>query len=155
MMSFVNPGLLGPPAVFQRVFVKPIEASQDTSATPEEIEVGQSRSKELQRRIACFMLRRTAAVNEKYLPKCFQYVVFCRPSAAQVAAYKEELHGGEDCNSRSERPAFNRVFNGSGIDGTKVLSIINRLRQICNHAQFSQVVRCSHSYCTPHSLCTE
>lgn len=140
MMSFVNPGLLGPPAVFQRVFVKPIEASQDTSATPEEIESGDARSKELQRRISSFMLRRTAAVNEKYLPKCFQYVVFCRPTAAQLTAYKKELYGEEDCSRGGEQSAFRQLFDGSGIDGSRVLSLINRMRQICNHAQFAQVV---------------
>ena len=141
MMSFVNPGLLGPPAVFQRVFVKPIEASQDTSATPEEIESGNARSQELQRRIASFMLRRTAAVNEQYLPKCFQYVVFCRPTAAQLAAYKKELHGEEDSVRGGEQSALRNLFDGSGIDGSRVLSLINRMRQICNHAQFAQVVR--------------
>lgn len=141
MMSFVNPGLLGPPAVFQRVFVKPIEASQDTSATPEEIESGAARSKGLQRRIASFMLRRTAAVNEKYLPKCFQYVVFCRPTAAQLAAYKKELYGDEGSSRGGEQSALRSLLDGSGVDGSRVLSLINRMRQICNHAQFSQVVR--------------
>jgi SNF2 family DNA or RNA helicase len=144
MMSFVNPGLLGPQSVFQCVFVKPIEASQDTSATPEEIELGAARSKELQRRISSFMLRRTAAVNEKYLPKCYQYVVFCRPTGAQLAAYKKELHGDEDCSRGGDCSALRKLFDGSGRDGSGVLPIINRMRQICNHAQFAKVVRIPH-----------
>jgi SNF2 family DNA or RNA helicase len=140
MMSFVNPGVLGPPAVFQRVFVKPIEASQDTSATKEEIDSGAARARELQRRISPFMLRRTAAVNEKYLPKCFQYVVFCRPTAAQLSAYKRELYGEEACGSGHTNSALRRLFDGLHVDGSRVLSLINRMRQICNNAKFAQDV---------------
>jgi hypothetical protein len=40
--------------------------------------------RELQLRIADFMLRRTAELNEKYLPDKMTYTIFCRPSRLQV-----------------------------------------------------------------------
>lgn len=137
MMSFVNPGLLGPPAVFQRVFVGPIEASQDAHATPDQAEVGATRAAELQRRIAPFILRRTAAVNEQYLPTCATVVVFCRPTAAQLAAYRLELYGDAEGICRGDPLALRRLLGASGVESAAALSVISRLRQICNHAAFA------------------
>lgn len=45
MISFVNPDLLGNLATFKRVFADPISKSQDRSASPEEQQLGQERSK--------------------------------------------------------------------------------------------------------------
>lgn len=45
MISFVNPDLLGNLATFKRVFAEPISKSRDRSATPEEQQLGQERSK--------------------------------------------------------------------------------------------------------------
>lgn len=137
MMSFVNPGLLGSPAVFQRVFVGPIEASQDATASPEQAEVGATRATEMQRRIAPFILRRTAAINERYLPTCTTVVVFCRPTAAQLAAYRLELYGDADSRCRGDPLALRRLMGASGVESAQALSVISRLRQICNHAAFA------------------
>ena len=45
MISFVNPDLLGNLATFKRVFAEPISKSRDRSATTEEQQLGQERSK--------------------------------------------------------------------------------------------------------------
>ena len=45
MISFVNPDLLGNLATFKRVFADPISKSRDRSASPEEQQLGQERSK--------------------------------------------------------------------------------------------------------------
>ena len=45
MISFVNPDLLGNLATFKRVFAEPISKSRDRSATPEEQQLGQERSR--------------------------------------------------------------------------------------------------------------
>ncbi len=45
MMSFVVPDLLGSLPTFKRVFAEPISKSRDRSATPEEQQLGQERSK--------------------------------------------------------------------------------------------------------------
>ena len=45
MISFVNPDLLGSLSTFKRVFAEPISKSRDRSATEEEEQLGQERSK--------------------------------------------------------------------------------------------------------------
>lgn len=40
--------------------------------------------RELQQRIDRFMLRRTAELNERYLPNKTTFTIFCRPSPLQV-----------------------------------------------------------------------
>ncbi len=45
MISFVVPDLLGSLPTFKRVFAEPISKSRDRSATPEEQQLGQERSK--------------------------------------------------------------------------------------------------------------
>jgi DNA repair and recombination protein RAD54B len=136
MMSFVNPGLLGCSSTFQRIFIASIEASQDATATPAEISLGNARSKELSRRIAPFLLRRSASINEAYLPPCHQYVVFCRPAAAQITAYRNALYGPG--NAAGGLPDALRQARLVGDDGSHVLSLISSLRQICNHASFAE-----------------
>lgn len=44
-ISFVVPDLLGSLPTFKRVFAEPISKSRDRSATPEEQQLGQERSK--------------------------------------------------------------------------------------------------------------
>ncbi|CAE8643556.1 unnamed protein product, partial [Polarella glacialis] len=56
--SFVQPKLLPPHGVFQRVFKRPIERAQDQSASAEEMALGQSRSTELARLTSSIILRR-------------------------------------------------------------------------------------------------
>jgi SNF2 family DNA or RNA helicase len=41
-------------------------------------------NRQLQLRISDFMLRRTAELNEQYLPDKVTYTIFCRPSRLQV-----------------------------------------------------------------------
>lgn len=125
MMSFVRPALLGPPTAFQRVFVAPIEASQQAGASDTALEVGRARETELSRRIAPFLLRRTADVNSKYLPECKQYVVFVRPTRAQLAAYQEVLATAHGVQRLLE--------TSSSVETAQVLTLITKLRQACNH----------------------
>lgn len=47
--------------------------------------------RELSRRLAAMVLRRTAEVNAKYLPPCDLYVVFCRPTPLQLRCYSAVL----------------------------------------------------------------
>jgi DNA repair and recombination protein RAD54B len=124
MMDFVNPGLLGTQATFQKVFAGPIEASQDLDASPDTISLGQVRAAELTRIISPFQLRRTSDVNLKYLPPCTKYVVMCRPTEAQVTTYRHVLQDGL---------ALNRLTMMQTPDSTEVLSLIGKLRQVCNH----------------------
>ena len=130
MMNFVNPGLLGVQSTFQRVFAAPIEASREADASPEACKLGAARAAELSRIIEPFQLRRTADINKKYLPPCLRYVVFCRPTQAQLGAYERVLADGS---------MLDRLLAQRTPDGTQVLSIIGKLRQVCNHPELASV----------------
>lgn len=84
LINFVNPELLGCMGTFKRIFGDPIMRARDRGATPEEADLGQRRSAELNRRVEAFVLRRTKDVNAAYLPPLANYVVLCLPSPLQV-----------------------------------------------------------------------
>ena len=84
MMSFVNPGMLGNLATFNRVFGTVIARSRDRLASDEAKALGHSRSQELAARVASFVLRRTAELNARYLPPLSSYEVFCKLTPLQV-----------------------------------------------------------------------
>ncbi len=84
LVNFVCPDSLGSQTSFKTVFSGPISRSQDKNATAEEVELGKERSRELNRRVDSFVLRRTSATIAKFLPPLTKYVVFCKPSALQV-----------------------------------------------------------------------
>lgn len=146
MLRFVAPGLLPEDlATFERVFATPITQAQERGATEEQRQLGASRAecvgthhvlasayytsdnhpRELKRRVDGFVLRRTAEVNQRFLPPLTTTVVWCRPSALQVRAYKRLL--------RSKQ--IGALLSGSerGMDAT--LAALMQLRKLCNHPQ--------------------
>lgn len=88
MVNFVNPEVLGDIETFRNTFQIPIEASRIPDALPEERELGRQRSIELSRLTGQFILRRTAHVNQKYLPPKSEYTVFCNLTDMQKSVYK-------------------------------------------------------------------
>lgn len=92
IVEFCNPGILGTSTAFKRVYETPILQSRLPNCTPDERRLGEARAAELQRITSLFCLRRTAEVNHKYLPPKVDIVLFCRPSALQLALYNAMLH---------------------------------------------------------------
>jgi SNF2 family DNA or RNA helicase len=68
MMNFCCPGLLGEQAQFKRKFATPLQAAREPSATPAVKGRGQQLTEELTALTGPFILRRTAAILEGYLP---------------------------------------------------------------------------------------
>ena len=91
IVEFVNPGVLGTPTVFRRVYKDPIVKSKQPDATRDERELGEKRAQELSRLVALFCLRRTDEINSKYLPPKHEAVVLCPPTPLQVQIYKNLL----------------------------------------------------------------
>lgn len=81
--------------------------------------------RELKRRVDGFVLRRTAEVNQRFLPPLTTVVVWCRPTAIQQTLYKRVL--------RSKQ--VGALLSGSerGMDAT--LAALMQLRKLCNHPQ--------------------
>lgn len=68
MFNFCAPDLLGTQQAFKRGFILPILASRDPKASPSVKATGEERSAALSAMTAPFMLRRTAALMEHYMP---------------------------------------------------------------------------------------
>eukprot|EP00172_Hildenbrandia_rubra_P003438 Plantae.Rhodophyta-Hildenbrandia_rubra.ctg5537.p2 GENE.Plantae.Rhodophyta-Hildenbrandia_rubra.ctg5537~~Plantae.Rhodophyta-Hildenbrandia_rubra.ctg5537.p2 ORF type:complete len:417 (-),score=54.36 Plantae.Rhodophyta-Hildenbrandia_rubra.ctg5537:1433-2683(-) len=126
MCNFVNPGALGTLKSFRTVFAGPIFASRDTHASPAATILGEARANELFRIASKFVLRRTSETLEKYLPPKYETALFCRLTSYQEELYKEEC-----------KVAFNSLTT-SRMEGGTALSMITRLRKICNHPSLLQ-----------------
>lgn len=117
-IDFVNPGLLGQRSAFKRTFEGPIVRSRQPDASESELEKGEARWKELVALTSRFMIRRTAEVLAKYLPPKTEHIVFCKPTAAQAAAYRAILSS----------PIFAVALGNTDM----ALQLINVLKKICN-----------------------
>lgn len=118
MVDFVNPDLLGPFKTFTKEFEVPIVKSRQPGALSKDIEKGEARSEELASLTRLFILRRTADILSSYLPSKTEYVLLCRPTAAQVSTYQHVL----------QCPAFQAALGSSEAS----LQLITVLKKVCN-----------------------
>ncbi|KAK4545281.1 hypothetical protein LTR36_003461 [Oleoguttula mirabilis] len=118
MVDFVNPGLLNKYTTFKREFETPILKAQQPGATAKDLEKGEARGLELANITGMFILRRTAEILSKYLPRKTEYVVFCRPTQAQASVYRAIIGS----------PTFNAALGSPAIS----LELINVLKKVCN-----------------------
>ena len=128
MADFVNPGVLGSAATFRKVFEEPIVKSRREDATEAMKQLGQDRSAELARLTNLFVLRRTAEINQQYLPPKTDIILFCRLSPLQIALYKHIL----------QNPILNFIIKSTqalDMDGQASgghLVCLNALRKVVN-----------------------
>ncbi|KUJ21111.1 uncharacterized protein LY89DRAFT_609528 [Mollisia scopiformis] len=118
MVDFVNPGLLGNYKTFKKEFELPIVKSRQPEASKRDVEKGKAREEELSCLTKSFILRRTADVMSKFLPPKSDFVVYCKPTDAQIRVYKHVL----------DSPFFGNAF------GSKQASfqLITLLKKVCN-----------------------
>jgi DNA repair and recombination protein RAD54B len=122
MVDFCCPGALGSDVrAFQRLYQQPIERGTDKTASQAERALGEARAAELQRATAAFVLRRTAEVNDDFLPPRTDVSVFFRLSDRQAEQYQ------------AAASALLRAAPATSA-GTDALKLVHRLRQICTHA---------------------
>jgi DNA repair and recombination protein RAD54B len=118
MVDFINPGLLGTYNSFKKEFECPILKSRQPDASTRDTEKGNAREEELSSLTKKFILRRKAEVMAKYLPGKTEYVLFCKPTQAQVQVYKHIL----------ESPIFGTALGNPEAS----LQLITILKKICN-----------------------
>lgn len=118
MVDFVNPNILGSFKTFTKEFEIPIVKSRQPSALKIDVEKGEARSEELASLTSMFILRRTADILSKYLTPKTEYVLLCRPTAAQASTYQHVLA----C------PAFQGALGSSEAS----LQLITVLKKVCN-----------------------
>ena len=118
VMQFLNPGYLGSQQSFRTRFARPIERYQDPEAAAR-----------LRKLVRSFILRRvkTDPAIIQDLPDKLENKVYCTLTAEQATLYQAAV---ED--------AMRQVEEAEGIKRRgRVLSMLLRLKQICNHpAQF-------------------
>ena len=118
MVDFVNPDLLGSFKKFTKDFEIPIEKSRQPSASRKDLEKGKAKSEELASLTSMFILRRNTDTLLNYLPSKTEYVLLCRPTAAQASTYQHVLA----C------PAFQGALGNSEAS----LQLITLLKKLCN-----------------------
>ncbi|KAI8977963.1 P-loop containing nucleoside triphosphate hydrolase protein [Pilobolus umbonatus] len=120
LFNFVNPGLLGTTAEFRKNYEIPILRGRDADSTDREKEIGDQKVKEFCEIANRFTLRRTNDLLQKYLPKKYEHVVFCKPSKLQTGLY----------NSFLEFSETKKILSGQENEPLKAITL---LKKICNH----------------------
>ena len=118
MVDFINPGLLKSYNSFRKNYESPILHSRQPGATPDDLERGELASIELSELTSHFILRRTADLLAEYLPPKTEYVLFCKPTTAQIEVYRHVL----------QSPSFNKVLGSPEAS----LQLITLLKKVCN-----------------------
>ena len=118
IMSFLNPGYLGPLDTFRRTFALPIERYQD-----------QESSERLRKLVRPFILRRLKTDPRviQDLPEKLEYRVFCNLTREQATLYEavvREAMGQLQAMAPQEEGIQRRGL---------VLAMLTRLKQVCNH----------------------
>lgn len=118
IMEFLNPGLLGSPNRFRRIFANPASGAEG-------IERADRVRNRLHRTIGPLILRRLKTDKSIIddLPEKMEMTVYCNMTREQAALY-----------SSVSREAMKALRTGSGRErkGT-ILATLSRLKQICNH----------------------
>ncbi len=115
-LNFVNPGLLGSLAFFNREFARPIEKNQDFS-----------KEAELKKIINPFILRRKKEMVAGDLPPVTEQIIFCDMTEEQNTIYEKE--------KSAVRNTILNSITAANKENTAiaVLQGLMKLRQISNH----------------------
>lgn len=120
VVDFINPGVLGSFSSFKKHFINPILRARDPANRFNEsaVEKGEERSKELIEITQRFTLRRTNSILSEFLPPRTDMILFCKPTEAQVSAFKDMIQG-------------TKIDFGS-LNVNSSLALITLLKKVCN-----------------------
>ncbi|HSH20247.1 MAG TPA: DEAD/DEAH box helicase, partial [Draconibacterium sp.] len=115
-MNFLNPGLLGSQAFFQKAFIGPIEKLADSR-----------QQEQLQLIIRPFILRRKKNEVAKDLPPLTEQVIYCEMTGKQEKMYEEE--------KSVIRNAIMESIDKEGVQKSTIIVLqgLTKLRQLANH----------------------
>lgn len=120
LLNFANPNYLGTRADFRKNYENKILRGRDSEATSDEIELGETKLRELLQTVNKLIIRRTNDILSEYLPVKYEHIVFCGLSDFQKRLYNHYLRSKE----------VNKLLKGQG---TQSLQGINILKKICSH----------------------
>lgn len=121
LMEFLLPGYLGSLPRFKRLYGFGRELPSDVQ------------TQALRRLISPFLLRRSKSQVLKELPEKTEEVVQCEMTAAQRKAYRMILTSAEAEKARANLSA------GGKVDYANVLSVLTRLKQVCDHPRLADL----------------
>ena len=115
-MNFLNPGLLGNQAFFQKMFITPIEKQGDSK-----------QQEQLQLIIRPFILRRKKDEVAKDLPPLTEQIIYCSMTEKQEKMYEEE--------KSIIRNAILESIDKDGLEKSSIVVLqgLTKLRQLANH----------------------
>lgn len=122
IMEFLLPGYLGSLPRFKRLY---------GGGSKEHPDDGQTGA--LKRLISPFLLRRTKNQVLKELPEKTEEVILCEMTQIQKKAYKKYLESAEAAKAREDLQA------GKKINYANILSVLTRLKQVCDHPRLPEV----------------
>ena len=128
MADFCNPMILGDLKTFKAVYQGPIDQGRDKNAKKQTKELGEKRSAQLSRTTSGFVLRRTAEINQKYLPPRHEIVIFCRLTNIQLQMYRQIVNSPDVSRFRLGQ----KMRKGSDANP---LPVISSLKKLCNHPE--------------------
>lgn len=122
IMEFLLPGYLGSLPRFKRLY------GGGSKDHPDDIQ-----TEALKRLISPFLLRRTKNQVLKELPEKTEEVIVCEMTQIQKKAYKKYLESAEAAKAREDLQA------GKKINYANILSVLTRLKQVCDHPKLPEV----------------
>ncbi|XP_059483633.1 DNA repair and recombination protein RAD54-like [Neocloeon triangulifer] len=131
LVHFVNAGILGTAQEFRKMYETPILKGQDAAASDKDKEKGRECLAKLIGVVNRCLIRRTAALLSKYLPKKIEHVVCCKLAPQQAELYEQFV--------KSEAVRRTVMAAEEGDTGKKkgsslsALSSITSLKKLCNH----------------------
>ncbi|XP_075215180.1 DNA repair and recombination protein RAD54B-like [Lycorma delicatula] len=123
LVDFVNPGILGTYTEFRKTYEEPIVMSRQPRADEYIRKKGENMAQKLNHKTSGFILRRTQALINQFLPSKHEAVVFCIPTDLQKLLYKTAAEVWESRLDKTE-------FESSEISH---LSVIMTMKKISNH----------------------
>lgn len=121
IMEFLLPGYLGSLPRFKRLYGGGREQPDD------------SQTGALKRLISPFLLRRTKDQVLKELPEKTEEIITCELTVQQKKVYKKYLESGEAAKARED------LQSGKKINYANILSILTRLKQVCDHPKLPEM----------------
>jgi superfamily II DNA or RNA helicase len=122
IMEFLLPGYLGSLPRFKRLYGAGREIPTADQAAA------------LKRLVSPFLLRRTKTQVLKELPEKTEEIIRCELTTAQKKAYRAALESSEAERLRVD------IEKGGRINYVNVLSLLTRLKQICDHPKLADYV---------------
>ncbi|ODQ83187.1 hypothetical protein BABINDRAFT_159629 [Babjeviella inositovora NRRL Y-12698] len=120
IINFINPGVLGTFAQFQREYIRPIQRGREVNCIEVVREKGEDKAREFIELTNAFTLRRTNSVIANYLPPRTDLLFFCPPTELQVKLFRIMVGSN----------AYTKALRSAAVQDS--LTLINVFRKICS-----------------------